>query len=271
MVGEIHGPLAMRPHVSHSRSSPHDPMKAKGAPKALWQAGICRSGGRGLRGAQSCLWGGDNEAARLKVQDDEQQQRRRRRRPWFRHGCRDGKSFTYKNSINIAIAVAIDGGLITSVLQDAEHVGERRSCCGCGGCGGHGVATCGKWRHEEEADLRSRRWTGRKFECLDKSPFRYFLGELYGGNSLGSTIAVGNEKKRQRVYNTMFHVPWRCERVLGTSNFVHIEPVRMTSSLKVIEMLQSSNGIQHVPCASISALISRDGNANWNWSLVSID
>ncbi|AQK74887.1 Protein POLLEN DEFECTIVE IN GUIDANCE 1 [Zea mays] len=51
-----------------------------------------------------------------------------------------------------------------------------------------------------------------EFECLDKSPFRYFLGELYGGNSLGSTIAVGNEKKRQRVYNTMFHVPWRCER-----------------------------------------------------------
>ncbi|AQK74893.1 Protein POLLEN DEFECTIVE IN GUIDANCE 1 [Zea mays] len=249
MVGEIHGPLAMRPHVSHSRSSPHDPMKAKGAPKALWQAGICRSGGRGLRGAQSCLWGGDNEAARLKVQDDEQQQRRRRRRPWFRHGS---------GSAGCAIGVN-------------KHVGERRSCCGCGGCGGHGVATCGKWRHEEEADLRSRRWTGRKFECLDKSPFRYFLGELYGGNSLGSTIAVGNEKKRQRVYNTMFHVPWRCERVLGTSNFVHIEPVRMTSSLKVIEMLQSSNGIQHVPCASISALISRDGNANWNWSLVSID
>lgn len=58
-----------------------------------------------------------------------------------------------------------------------------------------------------------------EFECLDKSPFRYFLGELYGGNSLGSTIAVGNEKKRQRVYNTMFHVPWRCERVcICTSN-----------------------------------------------------
>ncbi|KAL5672847.1 hypothetical protein ACJX0J_017153, partial [Zea mays] len=52
--------------------------------------------------------------------------------------------------------------------------------------------------------------------------------------------------------------------VLCTSNFVHIEPVRMTSSLKVIEMLQSSNGIQHIPCAAISALISRAGNANWN-------
>lgn len=56
-------------------------------------------------------------------------------------------------------------------------------------------------------------------EHLDNSPFRYFLGELYGGNALRSTIAVGNEKKRQRVYNTMFHVPWRCERVcICTSN-----------------------------------------------------
>jgi hypothetical protein len=53
-------------------------------------------------------------------------------------------------------------------------------------------------------------------------------------------------------------------KVLGTSNFIHIEPVRKTSFLKVTEMLQSSNGIQHVPCASISALISRAGNANWN-------
>jgi hypothetical protein len=50
-------------------------------------------------------------------------------------------------------------------------------------------------------------------------------------------------------------------KVLGTSNFVHIEPVRMTSSLKVIEMLQSSNVIQHVPCAAIPALISCAGNA----------
>ncbi|GJN23523.1 hypothetical protein PR202_gb11179 [Eleusine coracana subsp. coracana] len=52
-----------------------------------------------------------------------------------------------------------------------------------------------------------------KVERFDNSPFRYFLGELYSGNSLRSTIAVGNEKKRQRVYNTMFHVPWRCERI----------------------------------------------------------
>ncbi|KAE8709801.1 Dihydrolipoyllysine-residue acetyltransferase component 5 of pyruvate dehydrogenase complex [Hibiscus syriacus] len=36
--------------------------------------------------------------------------------------CKDGNSFTYNSSINIAVAVAIDGGLITPVLQDADKV-----------------------------------------------------------------------------------------------------------------------------------------------------
>lgn len=36
--------------------------------------------------------------------------------------CKDGKSFTYNSSINIAVAVAIDGGLITPVLQDADKL-----------------------------------------------------------------------------------------------------------------------------------------------------
>jgi hypothetical protein len=66
-------------------------------------------------------------------------------------------------------------------------------------------------------------------ERLDNSPFRYFLGELYGGNALRSTISVGNEKKRQRVYNTMFHVPWRCERVyLCTSTAFEFPRMRIT-------------------------------------------
>jgi pyruvate/2-oxoglutarate dehydrogenase complex dihydrolipoamide acyltransferase (E2) component len=36
--------------------------------------------------------------------------------------CRDGSSFTYNSSINIAVAVAIDGGLITPVLEQADKV-----------------------------------------------------------------------------------------------------------------------------------------------------
>ncbi|XP_039835832.1 dihydrolipoyllysine-residue acetyltransferase component 5 of pyruvate dehydrogenase complex, chloroplastic-like isoform X2 [Panicum virgatum] len=42
--------------------------------------------------------------------------------PVVNSSCRDGKSFTYSSSINIAVAVAIDGGLITPVLQDADKV-----------------------------------------------------------------------------------------------------------------------------------------------------
>lgn len=40
--------------------------------------------------------------------------------PVVNSSCKDGKSFTYNSSINIAVAVAIDGGLITPVLQDAD-------------------------------------------------------------------------------------------------------------------------------------------------------
>ena len=36
--------------------------------------------------------------------------------------CKDGKSFSYNDSVNVAVAVAIDGGLITPVLQDADKV-----------------------------------------------------------------------------------------------------------------------------------------------------
>lgn len=42
--------------------------------------------------------------------------------PVVNSSCRDGKSFTYNSSVNIAVAVAIDGGLITPVLQDADKV-----------------------------------------------------------------------------------------------------------------------------------------------------
>lgn len=40
--------------------------------------------------------------------------------PVVNASCKDGKSFTYNSNINIAVAVAINGGLITPVLQDAD-------------------------------------------------------------------------------------------------------------------------------------------------------
>ncbi|XP_045807453.1 dihydrolipoyllysine-residue acetyltransferase component 4 of pyruvate dehydrogenase complex, chloroplastic [Trifolium pratense] len=36
--------------------------------------------------------------------------------------CKDGKNFHYNNNINVAVAVAINGGLITPVLQDADKL-----------------------------------------------------------------------------------------------------------------------------------------------------
>ncbi|KAL3638741.1 hypothetical protein CASFOL_016648 [Castilleja foliolosa] len=42
--------------------------------------------------------------------------------PVVNSSCRDGKSFTYNSRINIEVAVAIDGGLITPVLQDADKI-----------------------------------------------------------------------------------------------------------------------------------------------------
>ncbi|XLR46697.1 hypothetical protein HN51_030775 [Arachis hypogaea] len=42
--------------------------------------------------------------------------------PVVNSSCRDGNSFTYNSNINIAVAIAIEGGLITLVLQDADKV-----------------------------------------------------------------------------------------------------------------------------------------------------
>ncbi|XP_072974292.1 protein POLLEN DEFECTIVE IN GUIDANCE 1-like [Typha angustifolia] len=62
-----------------------------------------------------------------------------------------------------------------------------------------------------------------EFSSVDKTPLKYFIGEVYNGNLLRSTISAGNEKKRQRVYNTMFHVPWRCERLIVAGFFVCLD------------------------------------------------
>lgn len=42
--------------------------------------------------------------------------------PVVNASCRDGKSFSYNNSVNVAVAVAIEGGLLTPVLEDADKV-----------------------------------------------------------------------------------------------------------------------------------------------------
>ncbi|KAL8160155.1 hypothetical protein V2J09_001692 [Rumex salicifolius] len=55
---------------------------------------------------------------------------------------------------------------------------------------------------------------------VETSPLRYFMEEMYHGNSLKSTTTLGNEKERERVYDTIFRLPWRCEWLINVGFFV---------------------------------------------------
>ncbi|TXG62405.1 hypothetical protein EZV62_013768 [Acer yangbiense] len=54
----------------------------------------------------------------------------------------------------------------------------------------------------------------------EKSPLKYFLEAMYNGNSLQSTTTFGDEKERERVYDTIFRLPWRCELLIDVGFFV---------------------------------------------------
>ncbi|XP_020595766.1 protein POLLEN DEFECTIVE IN GUIDANCE 1 isoform X1 [Phalaenopsis equestris] len=100
------------------------------------------------------------------------------------------------------------------------------------------TSTAGKWKPESIGgankleSMESLDWKKVMAEnpdllgevsTVEIAPMKYFIGEIYGGNSLRSTISVGNEKQRQRVYNTMFHVPFRCERLIMAGFFFCVD------------------------------------------------
>ncbi|KAK7368968.1 hypothetical protein VNO80_11001 [Phaseolus coccineus] len=53
-----------------------------------------------------------------------------------------------------------------------------------------------------------------------KSPVSYFFEKVYCGNSVWSTTTIGDEKGRERVYYTIFRLPWRCELLIDIGFFV---------------------------------------------------
>ncbi|KZV19546.1 protein POLLEN DEFECTIVE IN GUIDANCE 1 [Dorcoceras hygrometricum] len=55
---------------------------------------------------------------------------------------------------------------------------------------------------------------------LEKSPMKYFMEEMNAGNSLRSTTTPSNDKERERVYDTIFRLPWRCELLINIGFFV---------------------------------------------------
>ncbi|KAG4977381.1 hypothetical protein JHK86_036855 [Glycine max] len=53
-----------------------------------------------------------------------------------------------------------------------------------------------------------------------RSPVSSFLEKVLHGNSVCSTTTVGDEKGRERVYDTIFRLPWRCELLIDVGFFV---------------------------------------------------
>ncbi|KAJ3672836.1 hypothetical protein LUZ60_006210 [Juncus effusus] len=119
----------------------------------------------------------------------------------------------------------VNGGGVGDAADVADEVGskverkEKEINGGGGGFGGLDKEKSLDWNQviKDNPDLL------QDLSFIEKSPLKYFLGEIYSGNSLRSTISAGNEKKRQRVYNTMFHVPWRCERLIMAGFFVCLD------------------------------------------------
>ncbi|KAL3502095.1 hypothetical protein ACH5RR_036544 [Cinchona calisaya] len=99
-----------------------------------------------------------------------------------------------------------------------------------------------EWKLTEERRRQTVEMNGRKLEKeesldwkklmaedpilaypLEKSPLKYFWEEMHAGNSLRSTISLGNDKERQRVYDTIFNLPWRCELLIDVGFFVCLD------------------------------------------------
>ncbi|KAH9602752.1 hypothetical protein KSS87_023040 [Heliosperma pusillum] len=55
---------------------------------------------------------------------------------------------------------------------------------------------------------------------VENSPIKYFMEEMSSGNSLRSTTTPGDDKERERVYDTIFRLPWRCELLIDVGFFV---------------------------------------------------
>uniref|UniRef100_A0A6M2EHB6 Protein POLLEN DEFECTIVE IN GUIDANCE 1 n=1 Tax=Populus davidiana TaxID=266767 RepID=A0A6M2EHB6_9ROSI len=58
---------------------------------------------------------------------------------------------------------------------------------------------------------------------MEKSPVKYFMDEMNKGISLRSTTTLGSEKERERVYDTIFRLPWRCELLIDVGFFVCLD------------------------------------------------
>lgn len=75
---------------------------------------------------------------------------------------------------------------------------------------------------------------------LERSPVKYFMEEMNGGNSLRTTTTLANEKDRERVYDTIFRMPWRCELLIDVGFFVCLDSFLSLLTIMPIRLLTTS-------------------------------
>ncbi|PPD74404.1 hypothetical protein GOBAR_DD28664 [Gossypium barbadense] len=155
------------------------------------------------------------------------------------------ESLDWKRSVNHISALAV----IKMVLVDVVET-EKRDC--------YGAQIVIFWRN-------------KYLYTVDKSPLKYFLDEMHYGNSLRNTTTLGSEKERERVYDTIFRLPWRCEVLISVGFFIcfdsflsllTIMPTRvlitfwrlLTTRLAII-LRCSSNGLLQQNCVILAAFL----------------
>ncbi|XP_043808451.1 protein POLLEN DEFECTIVE IN GUIDANCE 1 isoform X2 [Manihot esculenta] len=74
---------------------------------------------------------------------------------------------------------------------------------------------------------------------VEASPVKYFMDEMYKGNSLRSTTTIGSEKERERVYDTIFRLPWRCELLIDVGFFVCLDSFLSLLTIMPMRMLMT--------------------------------
>ncbi|XP_051149007.1 protein POLLEN DEFECTIVE IN GUIDANCE 1-like [Andrographis paniculata] len=105
---------------------------------------------------------------------------------------------------------------------------------------------------DQQAELRGKQLEERKADWnklmaedshyvlpAEKSPMKYFVEEINAGNSLRSTTTVGNDKERERVYDTIFRLPWRCELLINFGFFVCFDSFLSLLTIMPIRIIMS--------------------------------
>ncbi|KAI5386508.1 variant 3, Protein POLLEN DEFTIVE IN GUIDANCE 1 [Lathyrus oleraceus] len=89
-----------------------------------------------------------------------------------------------------------------------------------GGCEKEGSSVGAVTSETVEPLELKRLLTEESILTVKKSPVAYFLEKVGNGNSLWNTTTLGDEKGKERVYDTIFRLPWRCELLIDVGFFV---------------------------------------------------